>query len=230
MADLSAMLGKSSGFLPDARFAALPDDIGDALPAALAALGGRMGGGLHRHAAQHAMPATAEPEPEPAPDPVAQARAESYTQGAEEARAAAAQEADQADMLRSKLAHAFARVDGELAEQFRQRLMETVVALCEATLAPLALDRDALTRRVERAAAMFARADDERVIRLHPDDLKLIRAQLPKDWHFSADPALERGAIRVESRHSGVEIGGVEDGPSQWRRAIAEALDLGGLD
>jgi len=77
---------------------------------------------------------------------------------------------------------------------------------------------------------MFSRADDERLIRLHPEDLALIKPQLPKDWHFFPDPALERGAIRVEARQGGVEGGGVEDGPAQWRRAIAEALDIGGLD
>jgi flagellar assembly protein FliH len=227
MADLSALLGKSGGFQPDARFAALPDTASDNLPAALAAMGRHMGDGLHRHAAQHAMPGT---PPEPLPDPIAQARAEGYAQGAQDAQAAAKQDAEQADALRAQLAHAFQRVDGDLAEQFRQRLMDTIVALCEATLAPLALDPTALAHRVEKAAAMFARADDERLIRLHPDDLKLIRAQLPKDWHFTPDPTLERGAIRVESRHHGVESGGVEDGPAQWRRAIAAALNLGGLD
>jgi flagellar assembly protein FliH len=32
---------------------------------------------------------------------------------------------------------------------------------------------------------------------------------------------LERGALRVEAAN-----GGVEDGPAQWRQAIAEALAL----
>jgi len=229
MADLSALLGKSGGFQPDARFAALPDDASDALPAArlpaaLAAMGRHMGDGVNRHAVAPSPP------PDPTPDPSAHARAPAYAQGAHDARAAAEQEAEQADTLRAQLAHTFQRIDGELAEQFRQRLMDTVVALCEATLAPLALDHEALAHRVEKAAAMFARADDERLIRLHPDDLKLIRAQLPKDWHFTPDPALERGAIRVESRHHGVESGGVEDGPAQWRHAIAQALNLGGLE
>jgi flagellar assembly protein FliH len=218
MNDLAGLLGKAQGFQPDARFAAMGDD-GAALPASLGALTGRMA----RHAP---MP---EPEP-PAPDPIAEAAAQSYAQGAADTRAAMEAQAAQDEAARAPLAHAFARIDGELAEQFRQRLMETVVALCEATLAPLALDRDALARRVERAAAMFSRADDERLIRLHPEDLRLIKPQLPKDWHYAPDPALERGAIRVEQRQGGVEGGGVEDGPTGWRNAIAQALDIGGLD
>ena len=102
----------------------------------------------------------------------------------------------------------------------RQRLTETVAALCEATLAPLALNRPLLAERVRRAITLFSRADDERVIRLNPDDLEAVRPLLPADWAFAADPALAPGALRVETAS-----GGAEDGPDQWRRAIAEALD-----
>ncbi len=83
----------------------------------------------------------------------------------------------------------------------------------------MALDPAALAARVERAAAMLARADDERLLRLHPDDLALVAARLPEGLEALPDPALERGALRIEST-----AGGVEDGPSHWRRAIAEAL------
>jgi len=233
MADLSTLLGQgeTSTFQPDARFADIPDDGGDHLPSSLSAMQGRMGGrmqggrmqGGRAAGAQHAF------TEEPAPDPIADARAQAYAQGATDTRIALEAQAEQDDALRATLTHAFERIDGDLAEQFRQRLMDTVVALCEATLAPLALDKEALARRVEKAAAMFARADDERIIRLHPDDLKLIRALLPKDWAFAPDPALPRGTIRVESRSGGVESGGVEDGPEQWRRAIIEALDVSAL-
>ena len=58
------------------------------------------------------------------------------------------------------------------------------------------------------------------MIRLHPDDLAFIAPQLSQDWNVRPDPSLARGAIRVEAAN-----GGVEDGPEQWRRTIAEALD-----
>ena len=63
------------------------------------------------------------------------------------------------------------------------------------------------------------RADDERVIHLHPDDIGLVSAQLAQDWQIVPDTALTRGALRIETAS-----GGVEDGPAQWRHAIAEAL------
>jgi len=57
------------------------------------------------------------------------------------------------------------------------------------------------------------------LLRLHPDDITLLGAQLPEGLDVLADPALERGALRIESAN-----GGVEDGPAHWRRAITEAL------
>ena len=78
-----------------------------------------------------------------------------------------------------------------------------------------------LAVRAQRAAAMLARADDERVLRLHPADLKLVALRLPEGLAVLEDPALERGALRIES-----SSGGVEDGPEHWRRAIAEAVAL----
>jgi flagellar assembly protein FliH len=163
-------------------------------------------------------PAAAPHPPEPQ-DPLAVSWAEGYLAGAEQARAEAADHARTEAGAREGLTLAFTRLDAELAETLRQRLHDTVAALCQAALTPLALDEDALLARIERAAAMFARADDERVIRLHPDDLALVSPRLGEHWVVLPDPALDRGALRVESA-----IGGVEDGPAQWRQAIAEAM------
>ena len=69
------------------------------------------------------------------------------------------------------------------------------------------------------AVAMLARADDDRMIRLNPDDLALVGPRLSAEWQVQPDPALPRGSLRVETASCGVE-----DGPDQWRRAIAEAL------
>lgn len=169
--------------------------------------------------------AVLEPEPvvaapvEPASDPIADAYLQGYAQGVEDAGAQAAAAAQADAEAGEGLALAFARLDQVLEEQLRERLRDTVMALCEAALSPLALDEDMLVRRVTAAAAMLARAEDARVIRVHPEDLKLIAPKMLADWDVQADPALERGAIRVEGAN-----GGVEDGPSTWRHAIAEAL------
>ena len=153
-------------------------------------------------------------------DPLERAFSEGFASGAEQAQAEAQAHARAEAEAREALALSFARLNREQAEQLRQRLRDTVAALCEAALAPMALDEDALLRRIEQALALFARADDERVIRLNPDDLALVSPRLTEDWQVLSDPALARGALRIEAAN-----GGVEDGPAQWRAAIVEALE-----
>ncbi|MBW8755880.1 MAG: flagellar biosynthesis protein [Sphingomonadales bacterium] len=163
-------------------------------------------------------------EPQPAPqaepeDPLAIAFAEGYAAGAAQAQAQAAELA-RADAAASEgLALAFAKLDEAFEQELRQRLRDTVAALCEGAIAPLALDEAMLMRRIERAVSMLARADDDRLIRLHPDDVALLSQRFAADWQIVPDRSLERGALRVET-----SSGGVEDGPELWRRAIAEAL------
>lgn len=157
-------------------------------------------------------------EPEPH-DPIAEAWAEGYARGLGEAQEAAAQLLADEEMARAKIELSITKLDAAMQADLKDRLRETVEALCEAAIAPASLDPDGLARRVEVAAAMLARAQDERVIRLHPEDLALVAARLPEDWHFIPDATLTRGAVRVEGAS-----GGVEDGPDQWRLAIAEAL------
>jgi flagellar assembly protein FliH len=160
------------------------------------------------------------PKPEaPAPDPEALAFEEGFAAGHRQAEIEAEAERAADDAARGGLALALGRIDKRMEEELGLRLRETVAALCEAAVAPLALDPDMLARRVERAAAMLARADDERVIRLHPQDIRLVAASLRDEWTVEADASLERGTVRVEGL-----TGGVEDGPATWRQAIAEAL------
>lgn len=154
-----------------------------------------------------------------ASDPGAQAWEAGYAAGSAETQQGADQAAAELAAARSRIELALARLDTEQTEQLRQKLFAAIEALCEASLAPLRLDPGALAARVERAAAMLARADDQRILRLHPADLALVAHHLPEGLEVRPDPALERGALRLETAN-----GGVEDGPAHWRRAIAEAL------
>jgi flagellar assembly protein FliH len=169
---------------------------------------------------------TADPPAEPEPvDPLATAFEEGYAAGLAQGRDEADRRAAQDAAAREALSLALARTDLEHVETFAARLRETVAALCEATLAPVALDAASLAARAERAAALFAEADGAVTIRFHPDDVALVAPALGGNWAVAPDPILERGAIRVENA-----AGGVEDGPAVWRCAIEEALnkDLGG--
>lgn len=156
---------------------------------------------------------------DPAEDPATQAFAAGYAQGAADAEAAFRDAITAQETARERITLAFGRIDADLTRELDAHLRETVLALCAPLLADFAADPVALARRVETAAAMLARAADERVIRLHPEDLALVGARLPEDWHFEPDPSLERGALRIEGA-----AGGVEDGPAGWLRALREAL------
>lgn len=165
-----------------------------------------------------AAPPPPEPDAEPF-DPLTEALEQGFAAGFAEAQAQAQARAQADAVAREGLSLAFSRLDQALEEELRQRLRDTVTALCEAAIAPLALDTDALERRVGVAVAMLARADDDRTVRLNPEDMALLAARFPADWKVEPDPALERGALRVETAS-----GGVEDGPAQWRVTLAEAL------
>ncbi|MBT0670426.1 flagellar biosynthesis protein [Novosphingobium profundi] len=173
---------------------------------------------------RRANPPVSAPPPEPEAqgetvDPLGEAFSQGFAEGFEQARQAAAARAEADDAARAALGLSLERIDGELAEQLRLRLRETVAALCESALAPLAIDAGALERRIAKAVAMLARSEDERVLRLHPEDIALISPELARQWELHPDPTLPRGTIRVETAS-----GGVEDGPDAWRQAIAEAL------
>ena len=113
-----------------------------------------------------------------------------------------------------------AKLQQQHAERSRALgLRQTVLAQCEQAVLPLAIDAVGLSARITRAVAMLQRAQDERRVLIHPDDLALVHAHLPTGLVVEADPSVERGALRIETPD-----GGVEDGPSQWRRILAEAF------
>ena len=177
--------------------------------------------GFTRNVALHAGYVPSEPPPAAAGkvDPVADAYARGREEGRNEALAELAAHHAEEDAAREAITLAFAKFDEESGKQLRERLHQTVLALCEDAVLPLSLDTEGLARRVEAAAALLQRKTDERVIHLHPTDHALIMAQVDPSLTLVPDPAIERGGLRIDT-----DDGGVEDGPAQWRQAIAEAL------
>lgn len=164
----------------------------------------------HAIAAQDAAPPS---------DPLQDAYDRGYAEALHAATAQAqAQEAERRQMDQ-QIALRFAQWDDETAKAMRERLRLTVIALCEETVLPLALDMDGLLARIQRAVDMLQRATDERRVLLNPADFERICHRLPEGLSAQPHPSVEPGGLRIETPD-----GGVEDGPSQWRQALAEAF------
>jgi len=142
-----------------------------------------------------------------------------YQDGVETARASFEEQLQTERAGRAAIELAFARLDEENQRLLRDRIVATVHALCEEAVLPLALDVEGLSKRVQAAVAMLQRKHDQRLVHIHPDDLALVKNSLSTEIELIADPSVERGGLRVET-----DDGGVEDGPQQWRRALAEVF------
>jgi flagellar assembly protein FliH len=161
---------------------------------------------------------TAKPA-DPEPDPIAEAYERGFADGSAQAREAALRAERERDADRGAIELAFAQFDEHSEAELRERLRQTVLALCEETILPMALDAEGLAVRIGKATEMLQRAQDERRVLLNPDDLALVEDQLPNGLKVEAEPTVERGGLRIETPD-----GGIEDGPTQWRRILAEAF------
>ncbi|MFB0613809.1 FliH/SctL family protein [Aurantiacibacter poecillastricola] len=170
-------------------------------------------------------PRFAEPTPPPPPEP-AQAEldavlADAIADAERRGREAALSEMASEGAARAALKLSFQRLDENLREQLSTRLAETVAALCEATLAPMALDGDSLQRRCRSAAAQLGEGIGDASLHLHPDDIDLLDADFAREWPIVPAPGQERGTVVFQ-----MPEGIVRDGPAEWRAALREALGL----
>jgi flagellar assembly protein FliH len=176
--------------------------------------------GEKARAAAAAVPDEPPPAPDPAPDPLALARAEGYADGLAAAERIAAQklETDRAalDAIAARLAELGALERDSLAARLRQTVLHLVAQMVGET--GIAADR--LAARVDAATQLLADQSEPASVKLHPDDLALLDGRIPARLTAVADPALERGAFRIETRH-----GAIEDGPGAWLAQLAAAIE-----
>lgn len=186
-----------------------------ATPAWLAALAGGQGG--FAGDARFGGAAAAAP-----PEDLLFDRAEldaAYADGLAAGRAEAEAEAAASAAARAELGLALSKLDDELGEALAARLAQAVMALCEATMAPYAIDTDSLQRRCVVAAARVGEGIIDASLRLHPADIDLLDPAFASTWHIVPDAGLERGSVVFDMAE-----GAIEDGPAQWRDALEEAL------
>lgn len=169
-----------------------------------------------------------EPEPAPAPEPVPDApapdpRAEAvraaFARGKVAGRAEAAAEAEDRAARHRALRLTFHALDEAALGVLAEDLAATVMTLTQAVLGEAAVDREGLLARCTEAARRIGGAAESLALHLNPDDIAMIGPEGLAGWNIVPDPALARGALRIESPE-----GAVSEGPEEWRRAIAAAV------
>ena len=145
--------------------------------------------------------------------------ATAFAEGLATGRAQAEVEAGEQLAAQRAIRMAFRDLDAQALDVLASDLAQTVLALCGQVIDEQAIDRDALAARCRAAAQRIGAAASHCVLRLHPDDLALIEPEEFDGITLQPDSTLERGSITLQGPD-----GAVRDGPAQWRRAIAEAL------
>ena len=144
---------------------------------------------------------------------------EAHSRGIVEGRRAAEAEIASHDDRMRAMRLSFQALDKAATDALAEELGETVIALCSEAIEGFAPDAKALHVRCTRAATRLGGAVQDCTLHLHPDDIELLGSEALPGWTIRADQQAERGGLRFEGPH-----GAVTDGPSDWRRAITDAL------
>ena len=157
-------------------------------------------------------------------DPIEAARSAGYDEGM---AAALAQVAEHAERDRALLDQLVAAIDDDRRidrDRLAGHLRQTVLHLVRQMVGEAEIDADLLVRRVALAAGMLADDAESAVLRLNPEDMKLVEARLPDNIFAAGDAAVERGHFVLESAATIVE-----DGPEFWLDQLAQAIDRAAL-
>ncbi|MFN3388276.1 MAG: FliH/SctL family protein [Allosphingosinicella sp.] len=158
----------------------------------------------------------AAPSPE---DEVARIEAEAFALGYEAGREAAEQDFAAEREAVASLARSLEALRPLPEQQLALLLAETVDRLVRQLVGEVGVDPVLLLSRAKNAAAMLGAEAAAAKMRLHPEDVLLLaEAGLPVP--LEADPALERGAIRIETA-----TGWIEDSPAIRLERLRAELD-----
>ncbi|HEY9130254.1 MAG TPA: flagellar assembly protein FliH [Dyella sp.] len=164
------------------------------------------------HVGDHQPPATpVEDETPPRPtvfeleELERQAREEGFVTGLAEGRAKAAEELREHRGRLEALFESIARPMQMLDDATEQELAQLAMVVARRVLAhELRTTPELIVRAVREAAVSLPAAERELRVRLHPDDVQLLREldAVETTWQLLPDPALDRGDCVLESGRS----------------------------
>lgn len=162
-----------------------------------------------------AQGATVQCDRTPGPNPADEAYAAGERAGRDAAEQIIAQERAELNQLKLNVI----ALDESTREALSDQLRQTVLSLCDGLLETVAIEPDALESRCRKAAERLGSLNETLHLQINPLDLEILGAAPVQSWKVESDEALPRGTIRLFDRD-----GAVEDGPAQWRVAIAKAI------
>jgi flagellar assembly protein FliH len=119
-----------------------------------------------------------------------------------------------------KLIAASQALQAEPSEELAQLIAESVHILVRQIVDDAPISVEWLQAQLGKAAGIIADCDAARTAWLHPDDLALME-QADTALHLMADPAAQRGSIRIDC-----SAGWIEHGRSIYLDALRSALAL----
>jgi flagellar assembly protein FliH len=165
--------------------------------------------------------ASASPE---TPDPIAAARSEGFAAGMAAAERMAAERGEADAQALAEIAGLLQMMSGFDRDALASRLRETVMFLVTRLVGEVGVSADLLNQRIEAAAALIADSAELAQLRLNPADLALVDGHQPDRVTLVGDESIGRGGFRIETRS-----GAIEDGPANWLKQLAAALDRAAL-
>jgi flagellar assembly protein FliH len=153
-------------------------------------------------------------------DPVAAAHAAGFAEG----RAAVLQELDAAQgreaALLDQVSDALTKGAHFDRERMAAHLRQTVLHLVSKMVGEVGIAPDVLGARITAAVDMLADSAESALLRVHYDDVELLKGKLPGNIFAVGDPHVQRGGFVIESASTIVE-----DGPDLWLEQLASAID-----
>ncbi len=153
-------------------------------------------------------------------DPIEAARQQGFAEGVSHGRdlERAVHERDIA--LLQSLGHALKTSDRMDREQFARQLREAVMTLVTKLVGEVGVSAELLAGRIAAAVDMLADSAESAMLRVHPDDIDLLKDKLPATVFPVADASIERGGFVLESAATIVE-----DSPELWLEQLAQTID-----
>ncbi len=165
-------------------------------------------------------PLNPQAEPTGFVDPIETARQHGFSEGVQHGRDLQRMEHERDIALLQSLALALKTSDRIDREKFARQLREAVMTLVTKLVGEVGVSADMLSGRIAAAVDLLADSADSAMLRVHPDDIDLLRDKLPATVFPVGDATIERGGFVLESAATIVE-----ESPDLWLEQLAQAID-----